>query len=164
MSNEPVPIRMRKATDEDVSFIFNSWLKSFRDSGFLCRAVPNTIYFQNHHKIIQKILKRSVINIACNPQDLSQIYGYVIGEYIDNIFVLHYIYVKHSFRKMGVARQLYNTFNHDTGNASCCSHLTKMTEKFLPKYNLVYHPYVVLVDYEVEEVESEGSEVKSDRP
>lgn len=162
MSSDNLPLRVRPATDQDISFIFNSWLKSFRDSGVLSRSVPNTIYFQNHHKILQKILKRSQANIACNPQDPSQIYGYIVGEYIEGIFILHYVYVKHSFRKMGIGKELLNSFDHDTGNASCCSHLTKMAEKFLLKYNMIYHPYTVLVDYEVpQEQSNEGLKVES---
>lgn len=145
MTTENLLLTIRHANDTDVAFIFSSWLKSFRDSGFLVRAVPNTIYFTNHHKILQNLIKRSTVFVACDPKDSSNIYGYVVAETISGSFVLHFIYVKQSFRKLGVGKALFNSFPHD-GNASCCSHLTKMGEKFLLKYNMIYHPYTMLLD------------------
>ena len=37
-------IRLRAATEEDIPFIMNSWLKSFRGSSF-SRNIINTVYF-----------------------------------------------------------------------------------------------------------------------
>jgi GNAT superfamily N-acetyltransferase len=144
--NETLPLKVRFATNEDIPFIFSSWLRSFREQGYLARAVPNTIYYQNHHQILQKLVKRSKVYIACNSNDVSQIYGYIVGEYIENALVIHYLYVKHSFRKLGVGKALFNSFDHDTSLAACCSHLTKPVEKFLMKYNVIYHPYTMLLD------------------
>lgn len=145
MTTENLPLTIRHAHDGDIPFIFSSWLKSFRESGFMARGVPNTIYFTNHHKILQKLVQRSKVFIACDPKDTSNIYGYVVAETIDNTFVLHFIYVKQSFRKLGVGKALFNSFEHN-GSASCCSHLTKAGEKFLLKYNIIYHPYTMLLD------------------
>lgn len=145
MSQENLPLSIRHANDTDIPFIFSSWLKSFRDSGLLVRAIPHTIYFTNHHKLLQKLIKRSTVYVACSPTDSSQIYGYIVAEYIEGTFVLHFIYVKHSFRKLGVGKALFNSFKHE-GGASCCSHLTKFGERLLLKYNMIYHPYTALLD------------------
>lgn len=145
MTTENLPLTIRHANDQDIPFIFSSWLKSFRDAGLMVRSVPNTIYFTNHHKILQRLIKRSTVYVACDPKDSSQIYGYIVAEYIDGTFVLHFIYVKQSFRKLGVGRALFNNFKHD-GTASCCSHLTKFGERMLLKYNMIYHPYTALLE------------------
>src|SRR4051812_3597276 len=99
MGKDNLALKIRYATNEDIPFIFSSWLKCFRDTGLMNRGVPNTIYFQNHHKILQKIAQRAKIYVACNASDVSQIYGWIAGEYIEGTFVLHFIYIKHAFRK-----------------------------------------------------------------
>ncbi len=159
--NPSLPVRIRPVTNDDVPFIFNSWLRCFRESGLFARSVPNTVYFQNHHKILQKLAKRATIYVADNPDDPTQLFGYICAEYIDNIFVIHFMYVKHDFRKLGIGKALLNSFNHDLATASCCSHLTKMAEKFLLKYNIVYHPYTIWLDSEVA-AEVVGEEVASE--
>lgn len=136
-------IRFREANETDVGFIFNSFLKSFRDSYF-ARNISSTIYFNEHHKIIESLLKKAKVNIACNPNDVSQIYGYVISEKIDNTFVLHYIYVKQTFRKMGIGKKLLEISGHDKEVAGCYSHHNKISEKLSAKYNLIYHPYLAM--------------------
>lgn len=147
-----MPYKIRLATSDDVSFIFNSWLKSFRDTGYLARAISNIIYFENHHKLLEKVLQRATCYIACDSRYPDQIAGYVVAENIDNVFVLHYIYVKHNFRKTGIARELFNSFNHDLSATSCCTHLTKAGERLIAKYNMIYHPYIILNDYEVKKL------------
>ena len=89
-------VRLRTANDEDLPFIFNSWLKSYRNSHF-AEKITNTIYFSDHHKVVENILKDSVTMIACNADDPTQMYGYAVGSQTDGIFVLHFIYVKHTF-------------------------------------------------------------------
>ena len=78
MSNNNLPVRLRTLTEEDKPFIFNSWLKSYRFSHF-GEKITNTIYFEDHHKIIENILKKAKVVVACNEEDPSQDYGYIVG-------------------------------------------------------------------------------------
>lgn len=142
MSEKTLPIRLRPANQEDVPFIFNSWLKSYRNSLF-ARNITNTTYFTEHHKLIQRIVKKNQVIVACNDQDPSQVYGYICAGHIDGIFVLHYIYVKHSFRNLGVGKALLNSFNHDINTAAIYTHHTRIAEKLAAKYSFLYHPYVL---------------------
>ena len=138
-----LPITIRDADPADVSFIFSSWLKSFR-KGELCQGVDNAIYYSEHHKVIERILRRSTVKIACNPQDPSQIMGYLVYEKLDGIWVFHYCYVKHTFRNLGVARELARAAEHDFKTLAIASHKTYFAEKILSKYELIYHPYVLI--------------------
>lgn len=139
-------IQFRPANEEDISFIFNSWLKSFRNSYF-CKGIVNTIYFTEQHKVIEGILRTSTAIVACNPEDPSQLYGWVCAEKIDGVFCLHYLYVKHSFRSLGLARLLINTFDHDASQAGIYTHATRASEDLGRKFNLIYHPYVLFKTY-----------------
>lgn len=153
MSEELVkaPVRIRPANAEDVSFIFNSWLKSFRSSNH-ARGVCNTVYFAEQHKLIERLVKSSQVIIACNPADPTQLYGYICAGSQDGIFCLHYLYVKHSFRGLGIAKILINAFEHDFNAAGIFTHMTKPMEHLAVKFNLVYHPYILCNYVSKEEV------------
>ncbi len=138
-----VEIRIRDIEQADVAFLFNSWLKSFR-SGRLAAKVDNSIYFSEHHKIIERLVHGAKTIVACNPAEPGQIFGYAVYEKIDGIFVLHYIYTKHTYRNMGIAREMLNHIDHSFETAGCCSHMTMAAEKLHLKYNLIYHPYILI--------------------
>ena len=145
-------IRLRTATEEDVPFIMNSWLKSFRGSMF-ARNVINTVYFTEHHKLIERLLKSSSVIIACNDEDSSQVYGWICAEEVDGIFCLHYVYIKHAFRNLGIGKLLFDVFKHDMSTAGIYTHYTRIADKLAAKYNMLYHPYI-LTNYVKEVKES----------
>lgn len=135
-------IRIRKATEEDIPFIFNSWLKSYRNSMF-AKPIANQIYFTEHHKVIENIVKHNEVLVACSNQDPSEVYGYCCAGRVDGIFSVHYVYVKHSFRRMGIGKTLLSNFNYDPTLASLFTHHTRIGDKLSQKYNMIYHPYVI---------------------
>lgn len=145
MTNKQLPISLRPATSEDVSFIFSSWLKSYRGSPF-ARNVANEIYFNEHHLLIEKLVRENEVIIACNNEDENQIYGYIVAGKTESIFTLHYIYVKHNFRSMGIGAALLNHFEHDASVASIYTHYTRLCDKLGPKYNFIHHPYILITN------------------
>ncbi len=151
-----IPVSIREAQEGDVSFIFSSWLKSFR-TGLVCKKVENTVYFTEHHKLVERLLKRSTTLIASDPEDPATIYGYLCFERIEGLFVLHYVYVKHTFRAMGVMRQLMAATEQDFNTAGLFSHMTIIMERLSLKYNLLYHPYI-LINYNDLPAKSEAKE------
>ena len=153
MNEKKLPVRLRTLTEEDSPFIFNSWLKSYRFSHF-GEKITNTIYFEDHHKVIENILKNSKVVVACNEEDPSQLYGYIVGGAEEGIFVLHFIYVKHTFRNMGLGKTLLDAMGHDSSSAAVYTHHTRMADKLASKYNFVYHPYLM---FDIEEVSDEQS-------
>ena len=150
MNEKKLPVRLRTLTEEDSPFIFNSWLKSYRFSHF-GEKITNTIYFEDHHKIIDNILKKNQVIIACNPEDPSQLYGYIVAGREDSILVLHFVYVKHTFRNMGIGKTLLDAGGHSSDVASVYTHHTRMADKLSSKYNFVYHPYLM---FDIKEVSS----------
>lgn len=142
MSRDKPPVRLRKATQEDVGFIFNSWLKSYKYSLF-AKGITNTIYFSEHHKIVENLLKQNETIIACNDNDPSQIFGFINAGRVDGILAINYMYVKQPFRNLGIGKTLLNSFEHDASTAAIYTHHTRMSEKLAAKYNLVYHPYLL---------------------
>lgn len=144
---QQLPVRIRKASEADVNFIFSSWLKSYRQSQ-ACRNVANTVYYTEHHKVIERLLQSCDVYVACSDTDVADIYGFSCGEVVGGIFVLHYIYVKHAFRQMGLGTQLLQVFQHNADSAAMYTHHTRPADDLAPRYRFVYNPYIALTpDY-----------------
>lgn len=143
---EALPISVRDAEGSDISFLFNSCLRSFRN-GKLNAGVSNSIYFTEHHKVLEKIFKRAKVLVACETADPSNIYGYLCYEIIEGIFVLHYSYVKQPFRRLGVQKALLVAANHNVANPGFYTHENPTALHMAPKLNLIYHPYL-LINYD----------------
>ncbi|MBV6514133.1 MAG: hypothetical protein FMNOHCHN_03723 [Ignavibacteriaceae bacterium] len=140
-----VQVKIRPASQEDVPFIFASWLKSYRDS-FLVRDVGNEVYYNGHHKVIERLLQRGTSLIACASDDPSQIYGYLVYETISNITVFHFGYTKHSYRRLGILKALIEATGHNLELGSCYTHQTRIGAKIAEKHKSVYHPYIFIND------------------
>lgn len=116
-------IVVRQALDSDAPFIFSSWLKSFRSSDF-AKHLSNSMYYREHHKLIADILERSQVICAVSDEDESQIFGWICAETGGPVPVVHYVYVKQTYRRVGIASKLLSLvadgaflYTHDTGAA-----------------------------------------------
>lgn len=136
-------VQIRSATEADVPFIFNSWLKSYRGANAV-KSVSNPVYFEFQHKTIEKLLQRSQVYMLCSPDDSSQVFGYVVCEKIEEIPVLHYAYVKYAFRGMGLCKLLMQHAGLDKHVGGFYTHETHATNKLLSNGKFVYNPYLGL--------------------
>ena len=119
-----LPISFRKANEQDVSFIFHSWMNSYKNSSFASKLNP-PVYNSEHHKIIEKLLKNSQTIIAHPSDDSTQIMGYICASYVESNLAIHYIYIKHSFRSLGIAKMLLAAFHHNPEMPILYTHHTK---------------------------------------
>jgi hypothetical protein len=134
-------VHIRSATEADVPFIFNSWLKSYRSSNF-CKAVSNPVYFEFQHKAIEKLLQRSQVFMLCSAEDESQVFGYIVCEEVEQIPILHYCYVKFAFRNMGLCNMLLKHAKLDKSKGGFYTHDTHAATKVFGKSKFVYNPYL----------------------
>ena len=138
-----VDIETRLAYLEDVPFIFATWLKSYRHASTFARKISNEIYYSRHHLVIDLILKRggSKVYVAHPRGEPDVILGYMVTEVQpDDTAVMHYTYVKKSFRQMGIARSLWALLDKKT---YIFTHFTADTDWIVRKYapDLIYDPY-----------------------
>ncbi len=145
-----VSLREGKLNPKDESFIYNSWLKSHRSSPE-CKFLDNDTYYNNHKLIIQKILSREGTNIilACNPEDEDQIYGWLVEETYQlpsssSTRVIHYIYVKYNFRRMGIGRMLFEKNPTPPMEPIPCTHQSHLWSVLKSKTNnqIFYDLYI----------------------
>lgn len=139
MSLEKVSV-IRDLDTNDINFIYNAWLKSYRNNN-LTKPICNDVFFSNHKDIITNILKNSNTSIICNKDDTTQIYGFIT--YTSDI--IHFCYVKYPYRRFGLGRQLfnhvYNTYSDNTHIR--ITHYSPKVNKYIDKYNLVFNPYLL---------------------
>jgi hypothetical protein len=134
-------VQIRSATEADVPFIFNSWLKSYKGSSAV-RNVSAPVYFDFHHKLIEKLLQRSQVHVLCSPDDSSQVFGYIVAEQVEGVQVIHYAYVKYAFRGMGLCSMLAKHAGLDKQIGGFYTHETHSTLKLLNGSKFVYNPYL----------------------
>ncbi len=141
MQIEELPILIRPANADDVSFIFNAWLKSYKSSDF-AKNIQGEIYYHEHHKVIEILLKTYNVLIACNKDDTTQIYGFMCAGFTQNVFTIHYVYTKQTFRRMGIAKALLNAFEYNPEFACIYTHETNAVKAIAKDLAMVYHPYI----------------------
>jgi hypothetical protein len=138
-----LPVLVRKAQRSDIPFITSSWLRSNRE-GFFVRSVGNTVYYHQHHKILEQLLPRSVVLVACNEDDPDQILSWICAEVVDTALVIHYIYTKKPFRKFGLAKRLVNLLEEsESPPAIMVTHSNPSMRPLLREKNIIYNPYLL---------------------
>ena len=95
----------REATPADVSFLYSSFLRSYRESPIV-KGVDNSTYYNEQAKVVAKLLQNCEVKVVSPTNDLNSILGYII--YKND--TIHFVYVKHAFRKLGIGRLLVETY------------------------------------------------------
>lgn len=140
MSEKP-RIHLRPPEAGDLPFIFNSFLKSYRDSSAVS-GIPNSIYYKEMHAIVERMLTRSNVVIVCDPGEPGIVFGYGVAEVVKDDLILHWLYVKHSFRNFGLAKEIERELlklPHTAVKYSCRTGSTGPLLKKRPTY--IYDPF-----------------------
>ena len=137
-------VQIRSATEADVPFIFNSWLKSYKGSHAV-KAISAPVYFDFHHRAIEKLLQRSQVLVLCSPDDSTQVFGYLVHESVESVPVVHYAYVKYAFRGMGLCSMLLKQAGLEKQSGGFYTHETHSTLKLVNGSKFVYNPYLAHV-------------------
>lgn len=116
--NNQAPVQFRPPTPDDVQFIISSWLKSSRNNDFT-NYISNEIYFKYMEHLVKTVINRSMVSMVCNPKDSKQVYGYVVYEFIGDIFVLNFIYIKYTFRNLKISESLLKAVYPKFGEEDC---------------------------------------------
>lgn len=148
--NTEVLLRDFEVTDE--SYVYATWLKHLRHSSPWAKQLKlseddekgfDAIYYRNFHKLIKRTLNKEnvYIDIACAKDSPEVIVGYVVWQGTKANPVVHFIYVKRSFRLMKVASTMLEGFNLSKAAFTHWTVDCGWIKKKLP--SLVYDPYCV---------------------
>lgn len=127
---------------QDKAFIYSTWLKNYKHSSYFAKRIRPVTYFKGHHIVIDHLLKKPSTNviIACPKGDQETILGYLAYEILEKP-VVHFTFIKDAFRKMGIARALFEAAAIDP-NKICFTHWTHPVDELIQKYpDMIYDPY-----------------------
>jgi hypothetical protein len=132
---------------KDLNFILSSWLKSYRNSDF-ATCISNDTYYAFHQGLISQILTHptNTLTIIASVEDPDQILGY--ASYSITKPIIHYIYMKQPFRRLGLGRYLFEGVrNHfktlEENPVTICTHKCKRWARTSKALNLTYNPYMI---------------------
>lgn len=137
---------VREGRPDDANLIYSSWLNSYRDA-YLSKHVAKTPYFAGQHAIIDKIFKSPAcrVYIAAAPDDADHVLGYAVWEESSVGPIIHFIYVKLSFRNFKIGTTLFDMIRAKCPGRPIYTHLPKGADKLLAGKNLEFNPYLAFL-------------------
>jgi hypothetical protein len=116
-------VKIRNAVPSDQSFIFSSFLKGLYYGNEFYRMIDKTSFMINYKKVLTSLLIKRECKVACLPDDDNALVGYCIF----GSGILDYVFIKPTFRKFGIAKQLVPNDIHTY------THVTKIGKAIVPK-------------------------------
>lgn len=139
-------INIRSIEMADYNFIFNSWLKCYKNNSYFAKRIRNNVFFKYHHQVVERILDRASTRVlmAVSILDPNVVYGYLVTEkFDDNKDILHFTYIKEAFRKFGIGKELIKASGINP-NEAIISHWTFDIDELSKKFpNMSYCPYLI---------------------
>ena len=135
--------KLRPLGEGDIPVVMSAWLKSNRKHSPLAKHLSNTVYFDEHHKVITRLVSRCGVIVAEVEGAPDEVAGWICAE-PDKEFVVHYVYVKPLYRKAGLAKWMLEAAGWKPGQDIVASHITYVqTDGELTKrYRIENNPYL----------------------
>lgn len=119
-------INVRPNRQEDLNFIYSTWLNGLKYGNDLFSLIPPKIYFSEYSKILETLIHADTteVKVAALIEDPDVIIGYSV---LHPPHILHWIFVKPPWRKIGISKLLIpNTITTIT-------HITKLALSIKPQ-------------------------------
>lgn len=102
-----ISLDIRLAEPSDVQFVVGTWIEGYRRGSPWAHRLRDRVFFRHHQPIIAALLERSEVLVACDQSDPRVIYGDIVYELSSPEGpAVHWVYVKKSLRRLGVAAHL----------------------------------------------------------
>ena len=136
-----LPVRIRKAYDDDSAFIYKSWVQSYQGQN---RDIPKRALSTMHKTVIKRLLYSSTTIVACGntPETENDIYSWLTAKRTPKFLVVHFAYTKAPFRKWGLLNSLMKVFEYKQGEAILASHKSYIIKELKPRHNIMYVPHL----------------------
>jgi GNAT superfamily N-acetyltransferase len=138
-------MQVRPYQPQDIALITDSWIREIpatRQGEYLRGHVVKHF----HPPLIKRALVSGTCLVACDNEDPTVVFGYVVGKYAADGDVIHFLYVKKAFRKMGIAAELMKRFKRK--DKACFTHYTRAVKvkrkgsQMFGYEDLYYNPYL----------------------
>lgn len=127
-----LPFALRSATSLDFAMIASSWMKNYQTSR-AAQAVDPAIYSEHQGRLVDRLVREFTPLLAVNEAKPEEIHGWICGaggwlrDGGSPWPVIHYLYVKRSYRKFGIGRTLADALTG--GRPAFFTHLPPVREK-----------------------------------
>lgn len=129
----------RAMEQPDESFVFHSWLRSF-GKGLRLSVRGKADYYKRHHELIERLLPRSKVLVACDPQAHGEVWSYCCFEARPGACVVHWVYTKQAYRRFGLAGCLVGLALQVVPRPLEHSHRTDAWAPLGRRYRSTYNP------------------------
>lgn len=129
---------IRRPKKGDRAFVLSNWKRTWVGSVPMLDMVVPSAYFSVVNQVFDALYDRSEMRVACDPEKLSYILGWVLYE--DDC--VHYCYTKGVYRGLGVQDKLFDVIGADA--MSFCSFITEDGGRLVKKYGLEYQPSLAM--------------------
>lgn len=126
---------IRSFLPTDLPFVKVTFLKGLYLGDSWFSVMPKRLFFNNYAPIVEALITKNVVQVACLTEDPDTIVGYSIIS--PDLETLHWAYVKKPWRGNGIGRVLM------PASATTFTHLTKLGKALLDKRNAVFNPFAV---------------------
>lgn len=139
-----INITLRPASEPDMQFIYDSWMRSYRKAGINC-LIPDDYYKSWQSRKIEEIFgSGSTIMVASEAEDTDNMYGWLCYSTYETEPVCHFVYVKSKYRKNGLCKMMMKKAGF-TENimTTCVTYITntrKNNKTLKERYNIMYLP------------------------
>jgi hypothetical protein len=106
-------------------------------------GVPHTTYYAKFHTLIENILNKSIVIVACDPNDEDTVFAYGVAEVRGGDLVFHWFYCKHAFRNFGVVRAIEDEFKTIVHDRVVYTARSKVTDAAMIKRKYNYDPFIM---------------------
>lgn len=121
----------------DCNFILATWMKGNYYGSDWFKEIEKKSYYNNYSRYVQKILLKPsvIIAIACLKENPDIILGYSVTEEVSGKNIVHFVYVKDEWRKIGIAKDILPK------KIDIITSMTKIAKKLKPK-KTVFDPFI----------------------
>lgn len=134
---------IRLANPDDMRLVRASWFESYRGGGH-APEVQFPIYKKGMNEIIERCLKNSKTFVAYATAVPDEIASWVCVEPANTqyAYLIHYVYTKQDYRRMGIADRLVTYAIGKSREAKLFhTHDTGAMRRFAPAIRSVFNPY-----------------------
>jgi GNAT superfamily N-acetyltransferase len=142
--------KLRLITKDDHPSIFSDWLRSGRKARAFV-GITSQVYFFWQHLVVERLLDpdaQCVWLVACAADDPTKIYGWLCGSRADSLAgdqaILHYVYVKKLYRRLGIARRLVEALR-GSAEVLVITCLTDAVRALLHDQPFLYNPFLAFI-------------------
>lgn len=134
----------RHMRDEDLPFVYKSWLKSYYNVLYKHIEQGHGFYDEYTPVMKQLVAQSNVKLVACDPNNPDVIQAWIVGELQPGQTpVVHYVYTKYVFRRLRLAYKLVQAASMNSSKISC-SHIGRCFNEAKTKHasavELVHEP------------------------